>query len=158
MYTRKNDYLQHDGKKGMKWGYNDGKRNGKRTAGDDVNTVLYPTKDLDYYKDAAAAGAAELKDKAKDLADKADKAADNLKYDAQDKYYKLTGDTKKRTQARVNKALNSIGSGKLDDIVQNPSGAMKKAVDNGKKAAEKALKDLKKKAEKIGWNKPNYQR
>lgn len=28
-------YLSHGGKKGMKWGYNDGKRNGKRVAGDE---------------------------------------------------------------------------------------------------------------------------
>ena len=28
-------YLAHGGKKGMKWGYNDGKRNGKRVAGDE---------------------------------------------------------------------------------------------------------------------------
>lgn len=27
-----NDYLIHAGKKGMKWGYNDGRKNGKRTA------------------------------------------------------------------------------------------------------------------------------
>ena len=27
-----NDYLAHAGKKGMKWGFNDGKKNGKRTA------------------------------------------------------------------------------------------------------------------------------
>lgn len=30
--TRTDDYLAHKGTKGMKWGYNDGKRNGKRTA------------------------------------------------------------------------------------------------------------------------------
>lgn len=30
--TRTREYLEHKGKKGMKWGYNDGKRNGKRTA------------------------------------------------------------------------------------------------------------------------------
>lgn len=28
------NYLMHKGKKGMKWGYNDGERNGKRTAGE----------------------------------------------------------------------------------------------------------------------------
>lgn len=28
----KDDYLAHAGKKGMKWGYNDGQKNGKRTA------------------------------------------------------------------------------------------------------------------------------
>lgn len=36
----KDDYLAHAGKKGMKWGFNDGKRNGKRTADitlDDLN-------------------------------------------------------------------------------------------------------------------------
>lgn len=32
------NYLQHDGKKGMRWGYNNGVRNGKRTAADDVIT------------------------------------------------------------------------------------------------------------------------
>lgn len=32
--TKKNNYLMHKGKKGMKWGFNDGKRNGKRTADD----------------------------------------------------------------------------------------------------------------------------
>ena len=26
------DYLEHSGTKGMRWGYNDGRRNGKRTA------------------------------------------------------------------------------------------------------------------------------
>lgn len=30
--TNKNNYLMHKGKKGMKWGFNDGKKNGKRTA------------------------------------------------------------------------------------------------------------------------------
>lgn len=30
--TKKNNYLMHKGKKGMKWGFNDGKKNGKRTA------------------------------------------------------------------------------------------------------------------------------
>lgn len=30
------DYLEHKGSKGMKWGYNKGKRNGKRTAEDDL--------------------------------------------------------------------------------------------------------------------------
>lgn len=38
LYTMPMEYyrsLAHKGKKGMKWGYNDGKRNGKRTAGED---------------------------------------------------------------------------------------------------------------------------
>lgn len=35
--TKKN-YLMHKGKKGMKWGFNDGKRNGKRTADDFKNS------------------------------------------------------------------------------------------------------------------------
>lgn len=35
MWVKNPDELYHRGKKGMKWGYNDGKRNGKRTAGDD---------------------------------------------------------------------------------------------------------------------------
>lgn len=34
MWVKNSDELYHRGKKGMKWGYNDGKRNGKRTAGD----------------------------------------------------------------------------------------------------------------------------
>lgn len=29
------DHLSHAGKKGMKWGYNDGEPNGKRTAGEE---------------------------------------------------------------------------------------------------------------------------
>lgn len=32
--------LSHGGKKGMKWGYNDGKRNGKKTAGELVKDAL----------------------------------------------------------------------------------------------------------------------
>ena len=37
MYIRgSNKQLIHSGKTGMKWGYNDGKRNGKRTAEDEV--------------------------------------------------------------------------------------------------------------------------
>lgn len=34
------DYLAHGGKKGMKWGYNDGKKNGKRTASDIIKDKL----------------------------------------------------------------------------------------------------------------------
>lgn len=33
MWIKNSNELYHGGKKGMKWGYNDGKRNGKRTAG-----------------------------------------------------------------------------------------------------------------------------
>lgn len=33
-------YLAHKGKKGMKWGYNDGKKNGKRTAGDEESMIF----------------------------------------------------------------------------------------------------------------------
>lgn len=36
---RSSDYLAHAGKKGMKWGYTDGKKNGKRTAEDVVNEL-----------------------------------------------------------------------------------------------------------------------
>lgn len=36
---RSADYLAHAGKKGMKWGYSDGKKNGKRTAEDVVNEI-----------------------------------------------------------------------------------------------------------------------
>lgn len=32
IYIKRNNELYHAGKKGMKWGYNDGKPNGKRTA------------------------------------------------------------------------------------------------------------------------------
>lgn len=35
-YNYTDNYLAHAGKKGMKWGYNDGKKNGKRTAGKDI--------------------------------------------------------------------------------------------------------------------------
>ena len=31
-YTNNNDYIAHFGTRGMKWGYYDGERNGKRTA------------------------------------------------------------------------------------------------------------------------------
>ena len=34
-YTNNNDYIAHFGTRGMKWGYYDGKRNGKRTARSD---------------------------------------------------------------------------------------------------------------------------
>lgn len=34
------DSLEHKGTKGMKWGYNDGKRNGKRTAGEAIKDAL----------------------------------------------------------------------------------------------------------------------
>ena len=34
-YTNNNDYIAHFGTRGMRWGYYDGKRNGKRTARSD---------------------------------------------------------------------------------------------------------------------------
>ena len=37
-YTNNNDYIAHFGTRGMKWGYYDGKRNGKRTARSDKYT------------------------------------------------------------------------------------------------------------------------
>lgn len=40
MWIKNSNDLYHSGKKGMKWGYNDGKRNGKRTAGDDVEKYI----------------------------------------------------------------------------------------------------------------------
>jgi hypothetical protein len=39
MWVKNSDELYHRGKKGMKWGYNDGRRNGKRTAGDYDNSA-----------------------------------------------------------------------------------------------------------------------
>lgn len=36
----RNDELSHSGKKGMKWGYNDGKPNGKRTAEEDTDRTI----------------------------------------------------------------------------------------------------------------------
>lgn len=43
--TKKNNYLMHKGKKGMKWGFNDGKKNGKRTA--DPEWKMYEEVDQD---------------------------------------------------------------------------------------------------------------
>lgn len=34
------DYLAHAGKKGMKWGYSDGKKNGKRTAEEETKDTV----------------------------------------------------------------------------------------------------------------------
>lgn len=48
------DSLAHKGTKGMKWGYNDGERNGKRTAGEDdpaLKIVAENKKALDAYSD-----------------------------------------------------------------------------------------------------------
>lgn len=48
MRSNEHNYLIHYGKKGMKWGYNDGSTNGKRTAGEEKNnsgTVSEDSKD-----------------------------------------------------------------------------------------------------------------
>lgn len=37
---RTDEYLAHAGKKGMKWGFNDGSKNGKRTASDVIKDKL----------------------------------------------------------------------------------------------------------------------
>lgn len=41
MWIKNSNELYHGGKKGMKWGYNDGKRNGKRTAGSILDEYNY---------------------------------------------------------------------------------------------------------------------
>lgn len=49
------DYLSHKGTKGMKWGYTDGTRNGKRTAGEDDEEDLPEMTTIDgklYAKDS----------------------------------------------------------------------------------------------------------
>lgn len=56
-YNYTDNYLAHAGKKGMKWGYNDGKKNGKRTASQKIDYVaskLYKPFDeagRDYYNE-----------------------------------------------------------------------------------------------------------
>lgn len=40
LYYKTGGHLAHAGKKGMKWGYNDGNRNGKRTASDILKDKL----------------------------------------------------------------------------------------------------------------------
>lgn len=47
------DYIEHKGSKGMKWGYNKGKRNGKRTAEEDIEAGVDTPFDINNKKISA---------------------------------------------------------------------------------------------------------
>lgn len=93
--TNKSEYLAHAGKKGMKWGYTDGVRNGKRTA-EEIEEAL------NQLKEKLQGGANDASEKAKEIKEVAKKKVEDISSKAKD----LVTNVKTATVREITDAAN----------------------------------------------------
>lgn len=114
------DYLEHSGTKGMRWGYNDGRRNGKRTAQE-----IELDKKIELYKRSYEDNIAKAKEyKAAGDKKNYDIAIKNA-YHARNKGIQYTNERKNISNNAGYKIGYALGSGakKIEDAVKGRSGA-----------------------------------
>ena len=140
-------YLAHAGKKGMKWGYNDGKKNGKRTAeGELTDEEMIRILGLDKY--------AEYKDasnKADEAYDKYDKAslesAEKIakKYDAGTLTFDYIDKQDKKVDAYHEKFWTAIEKSNkaYDNYSKSPLSQLGRIVNKGTKLINDMSVDVK---------------
>lgn len=107
----KDDYLAHAGKKGMKWGYNDGQRNGRRTA----EEILEDLRD----------GAGEVVDGVKTIGYKSSQKVDDTRYRAR---LNRNGLADRYGSTILKYGLNKIGKGTLDNKLTRAQRKVKRTV------------------------------
>ena len=112
------DYLEHSGTKGMRWGYNDGRRNGKRTAQE-----IELDKKIELYKRSYEDNIAKAKEyKAAGDKKNYDIAIRNA-YHARNKGIQYTNERKNISNNAGYKIGYALGSGakKIEDAVKGKS-------------------------------------
>lgn len=139
----KDDHLAHAGKKGMKWGYNDGQKNGKRTATekflDNMNREYQVMKNIDDHTNGE-----------KDIVNRLYKEwykNDNKKFR---KRLKKHGLFDRYGTTLIKYGLNNIGVGRTEDKIEwrvaSAKREAKKAINraiNGNKGQTKKKKESK---------------
>lgn len=123
------DYLEHSGTKGMRWGYNDGRRNGKRTAQE-----IELDKKIELYKRSYEDNIAKAKEyKAAGDKKNYDIAIRNA-YHARNKGIQYTNERKNISNNAGYKIGYALGSGakKIEDAVKGKSASsnVSKSVSN----------------------------
>lgn len=120
----KDDHLAHAGRKGMKWGYNDGVKNGRRTAEEFLNDL----------RDNAEL----VTDEIKRYGRKTDQAVDDTRY-----RYRLNrnGLLDKQGRTLIKYGLNKVGDGRLDDKLSRAHRNVKKKVKKIKKEINRRIKE-----------------
>lgn len=114
------DYLEHSGTKGMRWGYNDGRRNGKRTAQE-----IELDKKIELYRKSYEDNIAKAKEyKAAGDKKNYDIAIKNA-YHARNKGVQYANERKNISNNAGYKIGYALGSGakKIEDAVKGRSGA-----------------------------------
>lgn len=122
-YRYKSSSLRHDGVYGMKWGYTDGKRNGRRVAGDEEDTKKKKSEKDDEEHEA------EVKKLANEVM--------RGNYGNGEDRKKALGDKYAEIQSRVNEMLG----------VKNPE-SLTKALKESKKSKDSKDSETKKKSTK----------
>lgn len=107
----KDDYLAHAGKKGMKWGFNDGRRNGRRTA----EEILEDLRD----------GAGEIADDVRKIGYKSSQKVDDTLYRER---LNRNGLADRYGSTLLKYGLNKIGKGTLDNKLTKAQRKAKRTV------------------------------
>lgn len=138
----KGAYLAHGGKKGMKWGYNDGKKNGKRTATekflDNMNREHQVMKNIDDHTNGE-----------KDIVNRLYKEwykDDNKKFR---KRLKKHGLFDRYGTTLIKYGLNNIGVGRTEDKIEWRVASAKR---EAKKIVDRVLGRKKKESRVINYN------
>lgn len=118
----KYDHLAHAGKKGMKWGFNDGQRNGRRTA----EEILDDLRD----------GAEEAVDGVKKIGYKSGQKIDEARYKTR---LRRNGLTDRYGSTLLKYGLNKIGKGTLDNKLTSTQRKVKRKAKQVAKKVDDAV-------------------
>lgn len=132
----KDDHLAHAGKKGMKWGFNDGQRNGRRTSEeilDDLRDGAENVMDGDFgdYVNEVKRGVTKLGKKASQKVDETRYSYRLNRYGLADRY----GST------LIKYGLNKIGDDRLDNKLSSAHRKAKRKVKQISNKIKRTIKD-----------------
>lgn len=118
----KDDHLAHAGKKGMKWGFNDGRRNGRRTAEEILEGLRNGTE--------------EVADGIKTIGYKASQKVDETRYKSR---LKRNGLADRYGSTLLKYGINKIGKGTLDNKLTSTQLKVKRKVKQVVKKVDDAV-------------------